>query len=160
MGVNHQLVAIGQGHQPNLGCLALHRGRQRGFAGAVNAGNRNQLGRHRQGKNARISIASGARNGFAAQRRVNMDVTIGNHLGARVHHRHHHQIAATGIDLLTRTQRFVDHQRAWCRRRHLSGYRRNALGPRVGVGGRCGAVHQGIRRGHQASRQGSGHLRI
>ena len=99
-GFHHQFFAIGAGLQAHHGRFAGHIGWQGHIAGAVNAGNGNQFGLQAHGKNAGVAVATGTGNGFAAQRCVHMNVAIGNHLGPRVDHGHHHQIAATRVHLL------------------------------------------------------------
>ena len=75
-------------------------GRQRIFAGAVNAGNGNQLGLQAQRKNSRIHVAAGAGHGFATQGGIHMDVAIGNHFGSGIDDGQHHQIRPTLQDRL------------------------------------------------------------
>ena len=100
-----------------------------------------------------------------------MDMAVGNDLGAGVDHGQHHQVAAAGVNLLARTQGFVNDQRAQRRfRRHRHGcggcglYRGCGLGGVGSMGGRGKAVclvqrgrvadrHAGVGRGHQTGGQ-------
>src|SRR3990167_339148 len=155
-GVDHELVAIGAGQQAHLGRLALDGLGQGDFAGAVDAGDGDQLGRHGQGEDAGVDVATRAGDGLAAQRCVHVDMAVGDHLGARVDHGHDHQVAATRVHLLARAQGFVDDQGAGCRLGLGDGFGNRCRG-RDG-GGRCGALQGGVGRGREAGGQGQGHL--
>src|SRR6185295_13943421 len=111
-GVEHQPVSVGICYQPHLCRLAPYGLEQRLFAGAIQAGDRNQLRLHAEREDPGIGIPARARDGAAAQRCIHVDVPVRDHLRARVHHGEHHQVAAARVDLLARAQRLVDHQRA------------------------------------------------
>ena len=102
-----QAVAV----QPHHRRAARHLGGQRHVGGAVDAGDGQQLGFHRGGEDARLGVALGAGERAAAQRRVDMDVAVGDDLGAVAHQRQHHQVAVARVDLLARAQRPVDDHR-------------------------------------------------
>ena len=80
------------------------------LAGAVDTGDRNEFGVHALGKDACPCEPACARYGFAAQGGIHMDVAVGQNLGTGVDHGQHNQIAALGIELLTRAQGLVEHQ--------------------------------------------------
>ena len=92
--------------------LAPYGGEQRRFAGPIKAGDGNQLRLHAEREDARIRVAARARDGASAERRVHVDVPVGDHFGARVHHGEHHEVAAARVRLLARAHRLVDHERA------------------------------------------------
>src|SRR5688500_5568284 len=73
--------------EPHLRRLALHVGGQGGVGGAVDAGDGDQLRLHAGAEDARCGVAARAGDGAAAQRCVDMDVAVGQDLGAEVHRR-------------------------------------------------------------------------
>ena len=96
--IDDQAVA-GQTHHRRA---ALHRGGQRHIGGAVDAGDGNQLRVHAGGENARLAVALRTGQRTPAQRRIDVDVAVGDDFRAVAHQRQHHQIAITRIDLLAR----------------------------------------------------------
>src|SRR5690606_4514749 len=84
----------------------------------------------REGEEPRAGFAAGAGHGAAAQRRVDVDVAVRDHLRARVDRRGDDEVAAAGVDLLPGAQRPVDDER-----RQRSGDR-GRLGLRRGPGRR------------------------
>src|SRR5512145_443631 len=113
--------------QAHLRGLAPYGGEQRRFPGPIQAGDGDELRLHAQRENARIRVAARARDGASAQRRVHVDVPVGDHFRARVHHGEHYEVAAARVCLLARTHRLVDHQRAGRCGRGLRDGLRNGL---------------------------------
>src|SRR4051812_14674102 len=112
----HHQLALRAAVQPHLRGLAEHFGGQGDVAGAVDAGDGNEFGFEAQRDDARSVVTARAGDRLAAQWGVHVDAAIGDHFGAGIHHRHHHQVAAARVDLLAGPQRAVDDQGAWrCR---------------------------------------------
>src|SRR3984893_445766 len=79
----------------------------------IAAGDRHQLRGEALGEDAGVLVAGGAGDGSAAQGAVDMDVAVGDELGAGAHCRNNDEIAALGIDLHPRAHGLGDEPRAW-----------------------------------------------
>src|SRR5690606_16756132 len=99
----------GVGNQADLHGLAGEFAESlRRLEGAIDAADGHQFGLEAGGEDARLLIALRACQRAAAQRRVDVDVAVGNHLGAGADHGQHDEIASSGVNALTRTQGLVD----------------------------------------------------
>src|SRR5215469_4696562 len=76
-------------------------GRDR-LADEITAGDRDQLGFEALREDARALVARGAGDGAAAKCAIDMDVAVGDHLGAGADRRHDDEIGSLGIDLRSR----------------------------------------------------------
>src|SRR5688500_8817838 len=99
--------------------LPRHVGRQRIVRGAEDAGDRQHLRLQAVAVDACLAVAGSAGVGTPAQRRVDVDIAVGQHLGAEADQRAHDQVAPLGMDLLAGAQRLVDHQRRQRLQLHL-----------------------------------------
>lgn len=96
-------------------------------ADEIAAGDRHQLGLEAAREDARRAVAGGAGDGAAAQCAVDVDVAVGDQLGAGTHRRHDDEIDAAGVDLRAGAHRLRHHVGARSRggtrrgRRRLSG---------------------------------------
>src|SRR5258708_8582478 len=86
--------------------------RRNRVADDVAAGDRHELGLEAVREDARAGVAGGAGDGAAAQRAVDMDVAVGDELGAGAHRRYHDEVAALGVDLRARAHRLRQEARA------------------------------------------------
>src|SRR5262245_1577084 len=79
-------------HEPRLDRLAGQLGRN-GLEPAEDPRDRNQLGKNLLTEDTRTELAVRARHRPSAQRAIDMQTTVGHHLGAGADRRHHDQIA-------------------------------------------------------------------
>src|SRR5437764_7010072 len=75
------------------------------FADEIAPGDADQLGLETMREDARVDIARGAGDGAAAQGPIDVDMAVGDPLGAGAHRRQHDEIAAACVDLRARAPR-------------------------------------------------------
>ena len=117
---------------------AASRGRRvQVVAGAVEPGDGDELGLEALAEDARRAVAVDAGERPAAQRPIDVDVAVGDELGAGADGGHHDQVAAVGEDALARADRLGDEERC-------GGLRGGGHGLHLGGGAAGAALERGL----------------